>query len=378
VAASGLVAAGGGAGAVNAGAAPDFDGDGFADLAVQVPGDDRPAVDAGSVQVLDGSADRLSAADDAIFRRAAAGTVGLAGDKFGFATAWGDFDGDGFDDLAVGVPFADPGGTSGAGAVDVFYGGSDGLDATTAEELLSSAFGDSIEPSDQYGAALAAGDFDGDGFADLAIGGRGEDIGSENAAGAVGILYGAPGGVGDGGNQLWDRNGTDVRSTALADDRFGYSLAPGDFDGDGRDDLAIGVPFNDFGNTSPLGAGSVHVLYASASGLSAGRDQLLFRDVAGVRGRSSPGDSFGQVLATGRFDAGKRWDLAVGVEHDDVKGIESAGSVHVFHGESDRGLGTSSDEIWHRDVAGVKRSAGAGDDFGDGLWPIASSPAADQ
>ena len=76
----------------------------------------------------------------------------------------------------------------------------------------------------QYGWSVAGGDFDGDGAADLAIGARG--------AALVEVLFGTPDGL------------QDARRETLRgdDDRFGATLAAGDLDGDGRDDLVIGAP----------------------------------------------------------------------------------------------------------------------------------------
>ena len=56
-----------------------------------------------------------------------------AGDQFGSALAVGDFEGDGFDDLAVGVPGEDVGPIPDAGAVDVLPGFETGLDASKAQ-----------------------------------------------------------------------------------------------------------------------------------------------------------------------------------------------------------------------------------------------------
>ena len=53
-----------------------------------------------------------------------------------------------------------------------------------------------------------------------------------------------------------------------------------DYNGDGFDDLAIGVPDEDIGAIS--NAGAVNVLYGSASGLTAAGDQLWHQDSSGV------------------------------------------------------------------------------------------------
>src|SRR2546421_608602 len=72
----------------------------------------------------------------------------------------------------------------------------------------------------------------------------------------------------------------------------------GDFDGDGFSDLAIGVP-----GEGPLEEeGAVQVLYGSAAGLKAARNQLWTQDSPGVPGTGDGGHLFGRSLAAGDFN----------------------------------------------------------------------------
>jgi len=198
-----------------------------------------------------------------------------------------DFNGDGFADLAVGVP----GENTGAGAVQVLYGSSTGLTAADQVWFQDDTGTDSSEDGDAFGTTLATGDFDGDGLTDLAIGVPGED----GFRGAVNILYGSVIGLNDDGAQFWTQDSTDVEDTAEDGDGFGSALAAGDFNGDGRSDLAIGAPFEDVDGTAD--AGAVNVLYGSSSGLTATGDQFWHQDVSGVKGIVETGDSFGWALA---------------------------------------------------------------------------------
>jgi hypothetical protein len=106
----------------------DFNGDGCADLAVGVPGEDITDVaiirNAGAVNVLYGSPGGLTDADDQLWYQGKDGVLDEAeeGDAFGSALAMGDFNGDGFTDLAVGAPFETIDGEFAAGAVSVLYG----------------------------------------------------------------------------------------------------------------------------------------------------------------------------------------------------------------------------------------------------------------
>src|SRR4029450_12511583 len=113
-----------------------------------------------------------------------------------------DFDGDGFADLAVGAPIETVGSLSGAGAVNVLYGSAAGLTGTGSDVFTQNTSGviNSAETQDQFGGALAAGDFNHDGFADLAVSVAGEDVGGIVDAGAVNVLYGSARGL-TGGRQ---------------------------------------------------------------------------------------------------------------------------------------------------------------------------------
>ena len=92
-------------------------------------------------------------------------------------------------------------------------------------------------------------DFDGDGFADLAVGVPGEDVGTVADAGAVNVIYGGPTGLTAAGNQLWTQDSEGIKGTQEPGDEFGFSLAAADFDRDGFADLAVGVPGEDVGRS---------------------------------------------------------------------------------------------------------------------------------
>jgi hypothetical protein len=158
----------------------------------------------------------------------------------------GDFDGDGYTDLAVGVPYEDVGspGVVNAGAVNVLYGSASGITGSGSNYWHQdvAGIGSITEADDRFGVALTAGDFDGDGYADLAVGVPYEHW-NEADTGIVQVLYGTASGLTDTGDQLWRQDISGIADVEEADDRFGYALAAGDFDGDGYLDLAIGVPY---------------------------------------------------------------------------------------------------------------------------------------
>jgi hypothetical protein len=127
--------------------------------------------------------------------------------------------------------------------------------------------GEVAEPFDHFGEAFAAADFDHDGYEDAVIGVPGENLPPASGgstprldAGVVHVIRGGPGGLTATGNTVWT---LDAVFGAAANDHFGGALATGDFNGDGVDDLAIGLPTAAW---SLAGSGFVQILYAQPPG----------------------------------------------------------------------------------------------------------------
>ena len=160
---------------------------------------------------------------------------------------------------------------------------------------------DPCETGDQLGSAVAAGDFDGDGFIDLAVGVPGEDVSGYASAGAVHVFYGSPGGLRTTGDQFFTQSTSGVAGGPETNDRWGWALTAGRFNLDAYDDLAIGGPFEDLtvGSVNVLDAGAVWVLFGSASGLTGAGSRYFDQETSPISGDSiEAGDRFGEILAT--------------------------------------------------------------------------------
>ena len=242
-----------------------------------------------------------------------------AGDRHGAAHAAGDFNGDGIDDLAVGAPAEDFSGDVDAGVVTIVYGNGNGLDRAGAVTLTEGVFTDGTGTAGgDFGHALAAGDFNGDGIDDLAIGSPGFDFPGANA-GAVYLFRGTSSGL----TSWFDLDQSDGGAAREAGDRFGSSLAVGDFDGNGFDDLAVGSP----GENS--GQGAIFWFLGTSIGLFGGSGHYT-QDDFGQTPRN--GDGFGTTIATGNFISTANDDLAASAPFRNVAGNEDAGVVYQIPG----------------------------------------------
>jgi hypothetical protein len=274
------------------------------------------------------------------------------GAEFGFAVAGnGDVNGDGFADILIGAPHATLVNYR-AGAAYLYYGGRGGLAQAPTWASGGRQSGESFG-----GAVAVAGDLNGDGYDDLAVGAyRYKNDVSTPDAGAVFVFYGSPGGPLSGAGWLQESNQKNAQ--------FGYAVSgAGDINGDGYDDLLVGARWYD---TDWTNTGAAYLYYGGAGGLEAEPAWSFVGEEAGA--------SLGSAVAGG-FDAnGDGYsDVLVGAPFVD-QGQEDEGAVFLFFG-SPQGLAAVPDWTAYGNLNFARLGSsvsGIGDVNGDGYDDLAA------
>ncbi|HET6371852.1 MAG TPA: FG-GAP-like repeat-containing protein [Candidatus Polarisedimenticolia bacterium] len=228
--------------------AGDVNGDGFGDMMIGWAENQAGVYTPGRAFVYKGAPNVLGSAP----MWSVAGTQ--TGEFMGFAAAAGDVNADGFGDLLVGAPYHDNGQVD-EGAVFLYMGSATGLSATP----VWSAEADREGPT-YFGVSLASGDVNGDGYDDMMVVAY-EYSYDQNKDGAVFVYYGSASGLPASPSLVL--NGS-TPGLCLGASR--NTLATGDVNADGFDDLLVGTSQFDHGQ---INEGAVFLYMGSATGLSA-------------------------------------------------------------------------------------------------------------
>jgi FG-GAP repeat protein len=320
--------------------AGDVNGDGFSDVLVGAPHYDDGLADQGKAFLYLGSASGLATTP------VWTATGDQAGAYFGNSAATvGDINGDGFSDIMIGAPSHDNGPLADAGAAYLYIGINVGLATTPAWT------GQGSLASSGFGTSAAAGDVNGDGYADVIVGSPGYSNGSE-LEGQASLFLGSPSGLAL--SPVWT-----IESNLYVAE-FGSSVATaGDVDGDGYSDVLVGAP------TSASERGYACLFLGSPSGPG----QVPAWCVDGPPMLSS---SFGLSVATaGDVNGDGYSDVIIGAPYDS-NGQSLEGRAYLYLG-SPSGLSPAPDWSMESNQAGAllgNSVATAGDVNGDGYSDV--------
>ncbi len=293
-------------------------------------------------------------------------TAALADDdQFGRSVAHiGDLEGDGVTDLAVGMPFADDGGTD-RGAVWVLFMDNNGqVDVQQKISNTVGGFSGGLDNDDQFGASVAAiGDLNNDAVLDLVVGVPGDDDGGTDR-GALWVLFLNSDGTVNSEQKI--ASGLGGFGGVLDDgDRFGSAVANiGDLNSDGITDIAVGVALDDDGGTN---RGAVWILFMNSDG-TVSAEQKISQSTGSFAGTLDDNDLFGSSVARiGDLNGDGISELAVGSSGDDDGGAERGALWILFMNAN----GTVSTEQKISQISGLfDGTLNDGDEFGNAVTSL--------
>ncbi|MDN0195297.1 FG-GAP-like repeat-containing protein [Streptomyces sp. S.PNR 29] len=368
-------------------ATSDFNRDGVSDLVAGTPRANR-------VTVVPGSIDGPAPASKITLTQSSPGVPGSSetGDEFGASSAWGDVNGDGYADLAIGSPGEDDtSGNADRGQVTVMYGPAltTGFSYTTSGVTAAGA---------KLGSTVTVGDFNGDGKADVFSAGTGKggnwnvrlDSGTyqygtlTTATGSVAYLDAATGdfnrdGYADVALNYRDTGGigrvvrfagsaSGLTKAGVISVKGGRSIAAGDVNGNGYDDIVIGQPVAS--ESGGISGGQITMVPGTSTGFTTTGMTTIHQDTAYVPGGNESGDALGTSVSVGDYNADGYADVLAGAPGEDLSrsGVNyaDAGDAILVKGTAS-GLTGSGSVAVSQDTSGVPGTAEAGDRLGSSV-----------
>ena len=232
----------------------------------------------------------------------------------------GDVDGDGYGDVLVGTGLED-GALANEGGAYLFRGSPNGSLPVHSWLWRSGQ----LDAGGQLKVA-SAGDVNGDGYADVLVGVPSWDTPGQMNAGKVAVFHGGPNGLPPA--PTYER----FSPVLAANQPFGYAIAPaGDVNGDGYDDVVVGVPFNSVVGMTNRGA--AYVFHGGPTGLAAAPARSWF-------GGTADGQFGFSVSGAGDVNGDSYADVIVGAPFQ----LSGNGSAHLFLG-SPAGVPAAADTV---------------------------------
>lgn len=285
--------------------AGDVNGDGYADVIAGAPFYTNPMVKEGAAFVFHGSTAGFDSFASILEAEQAEAQMGIS------VASAGDVNGDGYSDVIVGANLFNTGSNVDNGSVFIFHGSASGIAFQPTVMLGISKAGAKFGYS-----VTSAGDLNGDGYSDVAVGAPNYDKGA-GAEGAVFVFYGSAAGLPPVPPQ--------TLTVGQAGAAYGTSVsAAGDVNGDGFGDLVVGAPYYDNATTDN---GSVFVYHGSPIGVTIVWNLKL----DGTQTNQFYGFS---VAGAGDVDGNGIRDVIIGAPGFDKLNFQNCGAAYVLPGST--------------------------------------------